>query len=180
MNRPRAGGRRYWGSPAGPRTCRSTGSMSTTDEAQPAALPKRIGGLAPLAQNLWWSWQPQAEALYRDLDPLLFSLVEGNPVLLLGRIAPERLRKAATDREYLRRYDEVMDRFDTLLKDGPATTWVGQHQATLLERQVAYFSAEFGVHPTLPIYSGGLGVLAGDHAKSASDLGLPLIGISLL
>jgi starch phosphorylase len=154
--------------------------MTTTDVAQPASLPERIGGLRRLAQNLWWSWQPRAEALYRDLDPFLFAAVEGNPVLLLEQLPPERLRKAAADPDYLHRYDEVMARFEALLRDGPDMTWVGQHQPELLARPVAYFSAEFGVHPTLPIYSGGLGVLAGDHAKSASDLGLPLVGISLL
>jgi starch phosphorylase len=154
--------------------------MTESDQAGPAALPERISGLAPLSENLWWSWQPQAEALYRDLDPLLFESVQENPVLLLRQVAPTRLREAATDAAYLARYDTVMANFGDLLHADPATTWVGQHQPELTTRPLAYFSAEFGVHPSLPIYSGGLGVLAGDHAKSASDLGLPLVGISLL
>ena len=154
--------------------------MTTKDGTRSNALPERIGGLGPLSQNLWWSWQPQAERLYRDLDPVLFESLEENPVLLLSAVAPERLRQAADDHDYLTRYDEVMARFDALLTANPGTTWVGKHQPELIERPVAYFSAEFGVHPTLPIYSGGLGVLAGDHAKAASDLGLPLVGVSLL
>ena len=154
--------------------------MTSQDDTRPATLPERISGLGPLAENLWWSWQPDAEALYRELDPLLFESLEENPVLLLRRVATRRLEQAASDRDYLARYDAVMTRFDALLTARPATTWVGEHQPELIARPIAYFSAEFGVHPTLPIYSGGLGVLAGDHAKSASDLGLPLVGVSLL
>ena len=154
--------------------------MTTKDRMRPTTLPERISGLGPLSENLWWSWQPQAEDLYRDLDPILFESLEENPVLLLGAVAPERLRQAAADPDYLAQYDEVLKWFNALLTANPATTWVGEHQPELIERPVAYFSAEFGVHPSLPIYSGGLGVLAGDHAKAASDLGLPLVGVSLL
>jgi glycogen phosphorylase len=154
--------------------------MTTSDGHQPAALPERIGGLGPLSKNLWWSWQPHAEDLYRDLDPVLFESLEENPVLLLSAVAPERLRKAAANPAYLFRYDQTMAEFNAMVTADPATTWVGEHQPELIKRPVAYFSAEFGVHPALPIYSGGLGVLAGDHAKAASDLGLPLIGVSLL
>src|SRR3954452_17481397 len=154
--------------------------MTEQDDAKLAVLPERISGLGPLAENLWWSWNPDAESLCRDLDPLLFEYLEENPVLLLRRVAPERLSQAAIDPSYLARYDSVMAQFGALLSADPASTWVGEHQPELIERPVAYFSAEFGVHPTLPIYSGGLGVLAGDHAKAASDLGLPLVGVSLL
>src|SRR5919112_2015289 len=154
--------------------------MTTNDGMRSNALPERISGLGPLSENLWWSWQPQAEHLYRDLDPVLFEALEENPVLLLSAVAPERLRQAAADHDYVQRYDEVMARFDALLTANPGATWVGEHQPELIERPVAYFSAEFGDHPSLPIYSGGLGVLAGDHAKAASDLGLPLVGVSLL
>ena len=154
--------------------------MTKGDDSRPAALPERISGLGPLAENLWWSWQPAAEDLYRRLDPVLFTAVEENPVILLRDVAPRRLREAAADPGYLARYDAVMARFGDLLTAPPETTWVGAHHPELAERPVAYFSAEFGVHPTLPTYSGGLGVLAGDHAKAASDLGLPLVGVSLL
>jgi glycogen phosphorylase len=154
--------------------------MTTSNGPQRAALPKRISGLDPLSRNLWWSWQPHAEQLYRDLDPMLFETLEENPVLLLSAVASARLQEAAADPVYLARYDEAMARFSALITANPTTTWVGEHQPELMERPVAYFSAEFGVHPALPIYSGGLGVLAGDHAKAASDLGLPLVGVSLL
>jgi starch phosphorylase len=154
--------------------------MTEANTPRSAPLPDRIGGLGPLSDNLWWSWQPHAEDLYRDLDPFLFASVEENPVLLLRSVEPDRLRQAAADPAYLTRYDRVMSEFAALLDTDPRATWVGKHHPELIERPVAYFSAEFGIHPTLPIYSGGLGVLAGDHAKSASDLGLPLVGISLL
>ncbi|MBA2598798.1 MAG: alpha-glucan family phosphorylase [Chloroflexia bacterium] len=154
--------------------------MTNANEPRSVALPARIRELGPLSENLWWSWRPQAEDLYRDLDPILFESLEENPVLLLRRVDPERLQQAATDPVYLARYDDVIAQFASLRNSGAAATWVGIHQPAMIERPVAYFSAEFGVHPTLPIYSGGLGVLAGDHTKAASDLGLPLVGISLL
>ena len=154
--------------------------MTEANTPRSAPLPDRIGGLGPLSDNLWWSWQPHAEDLYRDLDPFLFASVEENPVLLLRSVEPDRLRQAAADPAYLTRYDRVMSEFAALLDTDPRATWVGRHHPELTERPVAYFSAEFGIHPTLPIYSGGLGVLAGDHIKEASDLGLPLVGISLL
>lgn len=154
--------------------------MTTTEDLGPAAIPERISGLVPLSGNLWWSWNPDAKALYRDLDPFLFEALAENPILLLHHVQQDRLERAARDHVYLEQYDAVMARFARLLPVHPASTWVGQHQPELVNRPVAYFSAEFGVHPSLPIYSGGLGVLAGDHAKAASDLGLPLVGVSLL
>jgi starch phosphorylase len=147
--------------------------MTSADDGRVVVIPERISGLVRLSQNLWWSWEPHVAALYRDLDPFLFESVQENPVLLLQRVAPARLQRAAADAAYLHRYDAIMADFADLLNAAPASTWVGQHQPELVERPVAYFSAEF-------IYSGGLGVLAGDHAKSASDLGLPLVGVSLL
>ncbi len=98
---------------------RSRGWMTTNDGMRSTALPERISGLGPLSENLWWSWQPQAEDLYRDLDPVLFESLEENPVLLLSAVAPERLRQAAADPDYLARYDEVMERFNALLDGQP-------------------------------------------------------------
>ena len=121
--------------------------MTTKDGTRSNRAPRADQRSRPPFQNLWWSWQPQAERLYRDLDPVLFESLEENPVLLLSAVAPERLRQAAADHDYLARYDEVMAHFDALLTANPATTWVGQHQPELIERPVAYFSAEFGVHP---------------------------------
>src|ERR687894_2676706 len=102
--------------------------MTTQDGMRSTALPERIGGLGPLAENLWWSWQPQAENLYRDLDSVLFESLEENPVLLLSAVAPERLRQAAADPVYLARYDEVMAGFNAVLAAKPAVDWVGEHQ----------------------------------------------------
>src|SRR6478735_10006424 len=102
--------------------------MTEQDDANFAVLPERISGLGPLAANLWWSWNPDAEWLYRDLDPLLFEFLEENPVLLLRRVAPERLIQAASDPGYLTRYDAVMAKFGALLSADPASTWVGEHQ----------------------------------------------------
>jgi len=143
-------------------------------------LPPRIGRLDELAHNLWWSWHPAAAALFRDLDPERWGDVGVNPLHLLRALPAERLQAAAADPAYLHRYDEVIAAFDAVRRADPAGSWIGRHEPDLLGRPVAYFSAEFGLHPTLPIYSGGLGVLAGDHAKQASDLGLPLTGVSLL
>jgi starch phosphorylase len=111
---------------------------------------------------------------------MLFETLADNPVLLLHHVSAERLQRAAENHRYLECYDRVMRQFAWLNDEPASKTWVGEHQPTLVQRPVAYFSAEFGVHPSLPIYSGGLGVLAGDHAKAASDLGLPLVGVSLL
>ena len=111
--------------------------MKSPDEARPSALPERIGGLAPLSQNLWWSWQPDAEELYRVLDPLLFESVSENPVLMLRVIAPERLRQAAADPAYLARYDAVMARFAQLSAENPARTWLGEHQAPKVGKAMA-------------------------------------------
>ncbi|MDQ3413077.1 MAG: DUF3417 domain-containing protein, partial [Chloroflexota bacterium] len=143
-------------------------------------LPPRITRLAELAENLWWSWSPDATSLFEDLDPRLWVALEQNAVAMLQRVRDDRLLAVANNAAYLCRYDDVLTKFDRMLTAPPDQTWVGRHEPELAHRAVAYFSAEFGIHPALPIYSGGLGVLAGDHTKTASDLGLPLIGVSLL
>ncbi len=154
----------------------------TTANATPhrLELPPRIERLAELAVNLWWSWQPLATGLFHDLEPELWAEVNENPVRFLRSVPPAALAAVAAEPGFLDRYDEAMAAFDAMRGADPAATWVGRHVPELVERPVAYFSAEFGLHPALPIYSGGLGVLAGDHAKQASDLGLPLTGVSLL
>ncbi|MDQ3656131.1 MAG: alpha-glucan family phosphorylase [Chloroflexota bacterium] len=143
-------------------------------------LPARIHRLGELAENLWWSWSPDATALFADLDPRRWVALEQNAVAMLERVGSDRLAELAANPGYLRRYDVVITKFDRMLTATTDQTWVGRHEPELADRTVAYFSAEFGIHPALPIYSGGLGVLAGDHTKTASDLGLPLIGVSLL
>jgi glycogen phosphorylase len=141
-------------------------------------LPERIIGLADLAHNLSWSWSHEARALFQSIDQPLWHLTRHNPIELLRRVDPARLAQCAEDGEFLRHFDEVMQRYEReQSRDG---TWFMTHHAALQECRVVYFCAEFGFHNSVPIYSGGLGVLAGDHCKTASDLGIPLIGLGLL
>jgi starch phosphorylase len=142
-------------------------------------LPERIKLLEPLAYNLWWSWNPEARYLYRRIDRFTWERVGENPVLFLYRVDPERLKWASYDAEFLKAYDATMARFEEYLVAN-GLTWVALNASHLADKTVAYFSAEFGLYRSLPIYSGGLGVLAGDHIKEASDLGLPLVAVSLL
>ncbi len=141
-------------------------------------LPPRISRLSRLAYNLWWSWNPEARRLYRAIDPELWEYVYHNPVKFLRRVDPGRLERAASDERYLARYHEVMSAFDAYMK--PDTTWFERTYPHLKGHTIAYFSAEFGLHESLPIYSGGLGILSGDHCKAASDLGLPFVGVGFL
>ena len=142
-------------------------------------LPERIKLLEPLAYNLWWSWNPEARYLFRRIDRFIWERVGENPVLFLYRVDAERLKWASFDVEFLKAYDAVMTRFQAYL-EANGQTWVSRNAPDLAKKTVAYFSAEFGLYRSLPIYSGGLGVLAGDHIKEASDLGLPLVAVSLL
>lgn len=140
-------------------------------------IPERIRQLASLTQNLWWSWQLDARELFHRLDHHLWESTRHNAVQFLRTVAPERLEKAAQDASFLEQYDRVMERF-ALLADRTGT-WFAAQYPELVNVRVAYFSAEFALHRSLPIYSGGLGVLAGDHCKEGSDLGVPLIGVGL-
>src|SRR5881296_2113977 len=141
------------------------------------ALPERIGGLAAVAANLSWSWNRNARALFRLLDPALWRRTQHNPIELLRRVAPERLAACAADPEFLRLYDVVAAAAPR--EASPAGTWFATAHPELVKRPIAYFCAEFGLHASVPIYSGGLGVLAGDQCKAASDLGVPLVGVGL-
>jgi starch phosphorylase len=134
--------------------------------------------LRELAQNLWWSWQPDIRAIFRELDPVIWRLVYHNPVALLQRIAPEEISRRVHDLEMQTRVNQAHRRLQQYLKG--FESWGSVHAGPLLAHPVAYFSAEFGLHQSLPIYSGGLGVLAGDHLKSMSDLGVPVVGVGLL
>lgn len=142
-------------------------------------LPERIKHLEPLAYNLWWSWNPDARYLFRRIDRFVWERVGENPVVFLYTVDPERLKWASFDAEFLKTYDQVMSTLDEYL-DPSAETWVSKNAPELHDGCAAYFSAEFGLYRSLPIYSGGLGVLAGDHIKEASDIGLPLLAVSLL
>ncbi len=134
--------------------------------------------LRSLAMNLWWTWHPEVISLFTDLDPHLWRQVDHNPIAFLNQITPEQVEERASELVLHSRINYAFRRLhEYITKD---RTWGVMHCGNLNNRPVVYFSAEFGLHESLPIYSGGLGILSGDHLKSASDLGVPLIGIGLL
>jgi starch phosphorylase len=143
-------------------------------------LPAPLERLGELAYNLWWSWQPAARSLFEHLDPAAWDSTNHNPIVLLRNLPARRLRAAAGDPAYVERYAAVMAAFDGYMAATDTAFARAYPTAAAMPAAVAYFSAEFGVHESLPVYSGGLGVLAGDHCKAASDLGLPLVGVGLL
>jgi starch phosphorylase len=130
-----------------------------------------------LARNVWWSWDPECESLFRDLNPKRWRELNQNPVALLNEIPLEEIERRASELVLHSRINYAYRRQQEYLMDDH--TWGASHAGVLRPRPVGYFSAEFGLHESLPIYSGGLGVLAGDHIKSASDLDIPLIGVGL-
>ena len=133
--------------------------------------------LEALADNLWWTWQREIVAVFRDLNPTLWREVNHNPIAFLKRMDDEELHLRARTRAIEDRILAASRRLDAYLED--RDTWGASYAGLLTSFPVAYFSAEFGLHESLPLYSGGLGVLAGDHLKSASDLGVPLVGVGL-
>ncbi|HET6447219.1 MAG TPA: alpha-glucan family phosphorylase [candidate division Zixibacteria bacterium] len=141
-------------------------------------MPDKIRRLPEIAYNLWWSWHPDARELFRSLDLPLWKKTEHNPVRLLQEIEQENLEAAAKSALFVRHYDKVLMDFDRELANGHS--WFKQEHGDLGDKTIAYFSAEFGIHNSLPIYSGGLGILSGDHAKEASDLGIPLVGVGFM
>lgn len=141
-------------------------------------IPEDMSRLTELAGNLWWSWNGDAQAVFRDIDPDLWDQVTHNPVKLLREVSQAKLDAAAADAPYLARYRAVLARFDAYMN--PQETWFSRTFPDLADQTIAYFSAEFGLHEALPIYSGGLGVLSGDHCKTASDLGLPFVAVGFL
>ena len=143
-------------------------------------MPARISRLYELAYNLWWSWHPEARNLYSSLDPDLWEQIGHNPVRFLSGVEPQKLELAAANDGYLEQYDKVIGEFDHYIHPHPNETWFSQTYSELVGKTIAYFSAEFGLHELLPIYSGGLGILSGDHCKEASDLGLPLVCVGFL
>lgn len=134
--------------------------------------------LTELAQNYWWSWQPEVTTVFRQIDPVRWSQLAHNPVLLLREYPQEKLEQRAREEVLHSRINWAYRRWQEYMAS--SDTWGATHAGILGHRPVAYFSAEFGLHESLPVYSGGLGVLAGDHLKSASDLGIPLVGVGLL
>jgi starch phosphorylase len=141
-------------------------------------LPERIGRLDELANNLWWSWHNQARQLFRALDYPLWRASNHNPVRQLHEMNPNTLQAAAADASFLALYDSVMKDFDVDM--AASNTWFTTNHADLLGSPIAYFSMEYAIHNSLPIYAGGLGILAGDVCKEASDLGLPLVAVGFM
>jgi starch phosphorylase len=141
------------------------------------SLPERLEPMRQLAGNLHWDWSAEAKDLFRRLDPDLWESSHHNPVLMLGTISQARLMEVVEDEGFLAQMDRAALQLEEYLKE---RTWYQKQRTGKPEECYAYFSAEFGLVDCLPIYSGGLGVLAGDHLKSASDLGLPLVGVGLL
>jgi len=147
-------------------------TLRTADIA-PIALPKAFSGLDRLARNLYWAWHPEAQSVFQRIDPVLWSQGVG-PVRLLQE--SKNLNEVAKDRKIVAAARKAIRKFDAYLEE--TATWFNQ-QGGDKDRTIAYFCAEFGLHESFALYSGGLGILAGDHAKEASDMGLPFVGVGL-
>jgi starch phosphorylase len=141
-------------------------------------MPAKLKRLPELTYNLWWSWTPEARELFRQLDLTLWRNTDHNPVKMLHLITEESLQARAKDPAFNRQYNKVLMQFDHAMNGGGG--WFKQTYPDLADKKIAYFSFEFGIHNSLPIYSGGLGILSGDHAKEASDLGLPFVGVGFM
>jgi len=141
-------------------------------------IPDRIARLRELAYNLWWTWHPEAQDLYQQIDPDLWELDYHNPVEFLRDVRQRKLEQAAASPAYLKSYDAVLKDLDAYM--GAKKTWYTRRHSDARDVQIAYFSAEFGLHESLPIYSGGLGILSGDHVKEASDMGLPFVAVGFI
>ena len=141
-------------------------------------LPSRVGRLPEIANNLWWSWNTEFLRLFQEIDPNLWEKVERNPVKFLKLVAQDKIERISEDPSFLRKYDQVVENFDDYIKS--KNTWFANNYSKNKDDLIAYFSAEYGIDEIIPIYSGGLGILSGDHLKSASDLGLPFVAIGLL
>ncbi|MFN0281420.1 MAG: DUF3417 domain-containing protein, partial [Kineosporiaceae bacterium] len=139
-------------------------------------LPAPIAALGDLASNLRWSWHPPTCDLFASLDPQRWEASRQDPVALLGALSPDELDALASDPQFVTRVAAAADDLQTYLTE---PRWY-QHLGDEAPSSIAYFSPEFGITAVLPQYSGGLGILAGDHLKSASDLGVPIVGVGLL
>src|SRR5438046_291952 len=141
-------------------------------------LPTALEPLREMSFNLWWTWEPAARRLFRHLAPGLWNRTNHNPVRMLQLSRQSRLEELAQDKTFLRELKQVFEEFEKYL--GRHDTYGKTGAASAIKNPIAYFSAEFGFHESIPNYSGGLGILAGDHCKSASDLDLNFVGIGLL
>lgn len=142
-----------------------------------AVIPEKLERLKDIAYNLWWSWNSEAIDLYREIDLVLWEKLGKNPVRFLQEVSQRKLEDKLNDAGFIQRYENVVGRYDTYLSS--TDTWFSRNHPDKLNHRVAYFSAEYGLNEVLPIYSGGLGVLSGDHCKSASDLGIPFTAVGI-
>src|SRR5262245_34225125 len=140
-------------------------------------VTEMVLGLNRLARNLWWTWSQEAQEVFQELSPRGWQNLYHNAVAILHEVSEYELRVRLQDAEFASKTRDALTAFDAYLND--SRTWAHENAPELRKNPVAYFSAEFGFHETLPIAAGGLGMLAGDHAKSASDLGIGFVGISL-
>ncbi len=140
-------------------------------------LPKRIDNLGKIANNLWWSWNTEFLKLFKEIDIDLWEKVEKNPVKFLKLVSQERLENASQNQMFLKEYDKINNNFEGYMNS--KNTWFSKEYPNNKNDLIAYFSAEYGLDEILQIYSGGLGILSGDHLKSASDLGIPLVAVGL-
>ncbi|MGD9229064.1 MAG: DUF3417 domain-containing protein, partial [Desulfobacterales bacterium] len=141
-------------------------------------LPQRISGLGELAENLWWSWNPAARMLFKTLDRQAWKESVHNPDKMLKELPIEIMEAAAGNPDYLRQYDTVMSRFEKYMKKKGCPLLPDLPDSGV--SAIAYFSAEYGLHRSLPFYAGGLGFLAGDHLKECSDLNVPLVAVGFM
>ena len=141
-------------------------------------LPKRISKLAEISNNLWWSWNTEFLRLFKRIDVDVWYASNKNPVKFLKAVPQEKLEEASKNLEFLKDYDKIVENFEDYMQS--KNTWFSKEYPNNKEDLIAYFSAEYGLDQILPIYSGGLGILSGDHLKSASDLGIPLVAVGLL
>ena len=141
-------------------------------------LPNRISKLSTIADNLWWSWNTDFLKIFKEIDIDLWEKVDKNPVKFLKLVSQEKLEQAVQNSSILKQYDKMVDDFEGYMNS--KNTWYSKKYPNNKNDLIAYFSAEYGLDETIPIYSGGLGILSGDHLKSASDLGLPFVAVGLL
>ena len=141
-------------------------------------LPKKIERLEEISNNLWWSWNIEFLRVLRDIDKDVWKACDKNPIKFLKNVPQEKLEEAALNEDFLQKYNEVVEYYDSYINS--KSTYFSKKYPNNKNDVIAYFSAEYGLDETIPIYSGGLGILSGDHLKSASDLGLPLVGVGLL
>ena len=141
-------------------------------------LPKKVSKLSEIANNLWWSWNTEFLKLFKMIDRDLWEVCERNPIKFLKLVSQEKIEKIAEDQEFIKEYDKVVEHYEGYMN--AKDTWFSKNYPNKKKDLIAYFSAEYGLDEVVPIYSGGLGILSGDHLKSASDLGLPFVAMGLL